>query len=184
MEYIKCPLNYVGGKTKLLSQILQLFPKDIRTFYDVFCGGCNVGINVEAERVVCNDIQTELIDLYIAIQRTPLEDIRRYIEEQILLFGLSRTNKEGYVSFRKKYNEDFYQNKRNPIDLLILISHSFNNQFYFNKRREYNTTFGRRTFNTNTDTNLEMFKRGINQKKHFIHEYSFFKNRFFGYSTR
>lgn len=164
MEYIKSPLNYVGGKTKLLSQILPLFPKDIRTFYDVFCGGCNVGINVEAERVVCNDIQTELIDLYIAIQRTPLEDIRRYIKEQILLFGLSRTNKEGYISFRKKYNDDFHQNKSNPIDLLILISHSFNNQLRFNKRREYSNTFGRRTFNTNTDTNLELFKGGINQK--------------------
>lgn len=36
---IKSPLNYVGGKYKLLPQILPLFPDRIRTFYDVFGGG-------------------------------------------------------------------------------------------------------------------------------------------------
>lgn len=38
MEYkkedlIKSPLNYVGGKFKLLPQILPLFPDSINTFY-------------------------------------------------------------------------------------------------------------------------------------------------------
>ena len=35
-EYIKSPLNYVGGKYKLLPQILPLFPKNIDTFIDLF----------------------------------------------------------------------------------------------------------------------------------------------------
>lgn len=39
MELIKSPLNYVGGKYKLLPQILPLFPAHINTFYDVFGGG-------------------------------------------------------------------------------------------------------------------------------------------------
>lgn len=47
---LKCPLNYVGGKTKLLPQILPLFPKHIHTFVDLFGGGFNVGINVEADQ--------------------------------------------------------------------------------------------------------------------------------------
>ena len=42
---IQSPLNYTGGKYRLLSQILPLFPDDIETFVDLFCGGCNVGIN-------------------------------------------------------------------------------------------------------------------------------------------
>lgn len=45
---IQSPLNYTGGKYRLLSQILPLFPDDIETFVDLFCGGCNVGINVMA----------------------------------------------------------------------------------------------------------------------------------------
>lgn len=49
---IQSPLNYTGGKYKLLPQILPLFPKDINCFVDLFCGGCNVGINVCAKKYV------------------------------------------------------------------------------------------------------------------------------------
>lgn len=38
-DLVKSPLNYVGGKFKLLPQILPYFPNDIDTFYDVFAGG-------------------------------------------------------------------------------------------------------------------------------------------------
>lgn len=37
--YIKSPLNYTGGKFKLLPQILPLMPDDIENFVDLFCGG-------------------------------------------------------------------------------------------------------------------------------------------------
>jgi len=56
MELIKSPLNYVGGKFKLLSQILPLFPEHIRIFIDLFSGGCNVAVNVNAQQIICNDI--------------------------------------------------------------------------------------------------------------------------------
>ena len=44
-DIIQSPLNYTGGKFRLLPQLLPLFPKDAGTFVDLFCGGCNVGIN-------------------------------------------------------------------------------------------------------------------------------------------
>ena len=51
-DYIKSPLNYVGGKYKLLPQIMPLFPDNISTFVDLFSGGANVGINVDAKTIV------------------------------------------------------------------------------------------------------------------------------------
>lgn len=39
MEYVKSPLNYTGGKYKLLPQLLELFPKQVNTFVDLFAGG-------------------------------------------------------------------------------------------------------------------------------------------------
>ena len=48
---IKSPLNYTGGKFKLLPQILPMFPKNVDNFYDLFCGGANVGANVIAKKV-------------------------------------------------------------------------------------------------------------------------------------
>lgn len=61
--YIKSPLNYVGGKYKLLPQIIPLIPKDINTFVDLFGGGFNVGINIEAKHLVYNDICKQVVDL-------------------------------------------------------------------------------------------------------------------------
>ena len=53
--YIKNPLNYTGGKYKLLPQIIPLLPEKVDTFVDLFGGGFNVGINVAADHFVYND---------------------------------------------------------------------------------------------------------------------------------
>ena len=57
-HYIKSPLNYTGGKYKLLKQLIPLFPEKINTFIDLFGGGFNVGINVSANRIIYNDLYT------------------------------------------------------------------------------------------------------------------------------
>ena len=51
-KIIRSPMSYTGSKNKLLSQILPVFPKNIDTFVDLFCGGCNVGINVSAKQYI------------------------------------------------------------------------------------------------------------------------------------
>ena len=61
---IQSPMNYTGGKYKLLPQILPHFPKEIETFVDLFCGGCNVGINVKAKKHIYNDADEHLLYLY------------------------------------------------------------------------------------------------------------------------
>lgn len=65
---IQSPLNYTGGKYKLLPQILPFFPENINCFVDLFCGGCNVGINVHAKKYVYNDSCEPLINLYSVMQ--------------------------------------------------------------------------------------------------------------------
>lgn len=37
-DYIKSPINYIGNKYKLISQIEPLFPRKINTFVDLFGG--------------------------------------------------------------------------------------------------------------------------------------------------
>lgn len=112
----KSPLNYTGGKYKLLPQILPIFPKKINTFVDLFCGGCNVGINVKnANKVILNDNLTYLIDMYTAFKN---RDVIAHVENRIEKFNLTLTNTEGYNNLRDEYNSD----SSDPLRLICVNS--------------------------------------------------------------
>lgn len=151
---IKSPLNYIGGKTKILYQILPLFPKRINNFVDLFAGGFNVGINVEANKVFCNDNLTFLIDMFRVFKESELVNTIYQIENRISQFELSQTNNVGYNNFRNYYNKT-----KNPLDLFVLIAYSFNHQIRFNNNHEFNNPFGknRSCFNDTMKLNLESF---------------------------
>lgn len=168
-------MNYIGGKYKLLPQILPLFPKDINTFVDLFCGGCNVGINVNATRIVFNDNLTYLIDLYRLFYTLPQEDILAHIYDRISEFSLSLTNDIGYKQLRTYYNEH-----RNALDLFVLVAYSFNHQIRFNNSHEFNNPFGkeRSSYNKRMEENLVAFiqrlqKNDINFSSKNFNEFDF-----------
>lgn len=153
-QRIKSPLNYIGGKTKILNQILPLFPKYINNFVDIFAGGCNVGINVEANKVYFNDNLSFLIEMYRYFQQNELESTLSYIQNRIATLGLSLTNEEAYKKLRNTYNQH-----KHPLDLFVLIAYSFNHQIRFNNNHQFNNPFGknRSSFNPSMKHNLEQF---------------------------
>lgn len=151
---IKSPLNYIGGKQKILGQILPLFPAEINCFVDLFTGGCNVGININAEKIICNDNLLYLIDMYNLFKDNSLYLTIQHIESRVSEFELSLTNEEGYKKLRTLYNKE-----KNPLDLFVLIAFSFNHQIRFNNSHEFNNPFGkeRSSFNATMKANLERF---------------------------
>lgn len=161
-ELIKSPMNYVGGKYKLLPQILPLFPKNINTFVDLFCGGFNVGVNVEANKIIGNDLCKEVIEVYKGIQKEGLENSLNLIKNEISKYNLSKTNEEGFKQIRSFYNEG---NKEWYIFYAMLI-HAFNYQIRFNKKGEYNMPFGRNKsyFNPTLERNFIKFAKAIEEK--------------------
>ena len=154
--YIKSPMNYTGGKHKLLPQIMALMPKPQTSesqFIDMFTGGANVIANIQGYKRVANDFNRQVVEIYQTFQKYPIDDILDYIQKKISEYGLSKENKEGYLKFRQEYNES---PDKNPLDLFILICYSFNNQIRFNKKDEYNMPFGlnRSSFNSSIEKNL------------------------------
>lgn len=151
-------MNYIGGKHKIIRQLKEYFPKNVDTFVDLFCGGLDVAINTKANNTICNDINLYLIAIYKEFQRLNIEELLEYIDNRIDEYKLSKTNKEGYLSFR-----DYYNKTRNPLDLYVLVAHSFNYQFRFNEDHEYNNPFGanRSYFNPSMRSNLIMMHERI-----------------------
>lgn len=157
-KYIKSPLNYIGGKYKLLPQLMKYFPTDINTFVDLFSGGFNVGINVKSNKTICNDINDFIIDLYKELYNSSVENVLDRINTNIKGYGLSKENESAYKKFRVHYNET-----KDPIDLYTLTCYSFNYQFRFNNNREYNNPFGRNRsqFSENMKNNLILFSNKL-----------------------
>lgn len=152
---IKSPMNYIGGKFRILQQLLPLFPEQINRFIDLFAGGCNVGINVGgADEIVCNDNICYLIDLYNAFSNNSKDRILSYIDQTIDRYELSRSNAAGYLALRERYNTD-----RQPLDLFILVAYAFNHQIRYNGRHEFTTPFGkeRSSYNASMHNNLVAF---------------------------
>jgi len=161
IHIVKSPLNYIGGKYKLLPQLLPLFPKEINTFVDLFSGGANVGVNVRAKKVVCNDNLVFLIDLYKEMQALTIEEILNHIYSQINKYELSLTNEKGYIAIREEYNYN-----RKPLDLFVLVAYSFNHQIRFNNSHQFNNPFGRQRsqFNQSMKQNLVDFVSFLHSK--------------------
>ena len=164
--YDKSPMNYTGGKYRLLPQIMEYFPKDVNVMVDLFAGGCDVCSNFKANKIYANDINNYIIDIYKKMQSMPINDVLNYIDTTIKEFELSMYNQEAYLKFRQYYNQS--QN-RNPLDLYVLICYSFNYQFRFNNKHEFNSPFGRNrsSFNDTMRENLIKFRQLIpGQKEH------------------
>lgn len=153
-KFLKSPLNYIGGKYKLLPQLIEFFPEKINTFVDLFSGGFNVGINVDCNKVICNDMNTFIIDLYKELYSKPIDETLNKITGRINEYGLSKENEEAFKKFR-----DYYNKTKEPIDLYTLSCYSFNYQFRFNNNKEYNNPFGRNRsqFSDNMKSNLILF---------------------------
>lgn len=160
-DYIKSPMNYTGGKYKILEHIIPSFPEEMNRFVDLFAGGLNVGINVRANTIYANDQITYLMELYRLFQDTPTETLLDAVKHRIACFRLSQTNGEGYHALRSEYNRS-----KSPLDLFVLTCYSFNHQIRFNARHEFNTPFGkeRSSFNESIERNLILFCGALHRK--------------------
>lgn len=172
-EFVQSPLNYTGGKYKLLKQIIPLFPNNIDIFVDLFGGGCNVGANIKANTIVYNELDTNVYNILKGIYESK-ENIVDEIEKIIRQYNLSKTNKKGYLSLRNDWNKS---EDKDWIRLYTLIIHSFNNQIRFNSKGEYNMPFGkdRSNFNLKLKEKFIKFRELIKSKNFYFYNENFEK---------
>lgn len=175
-KFVKSPLNFTGGKYKLLNQIIPLFPKDINIMIDLFSGGNNVGVNVNAKKLISIDNQNEIISLLNSFKKYDEEEIFRTIFEVIDKYNLSRSfeygyeyygctsakglgnyNKNKFNELREDYNELAEESFYKDILFYTITVYAFNNQIRFNNKGKCNIPVGKRDFNIKMQRNLSNF---------------------------
>ena len=175
-DKVKSPLNYTGGKYKLLNQIIPIFPDDLDLFVDMFSGGGNVGINVNAKKIICVDKQKEIIRVMNLFKKYEdgyiIDKLEKIIDKYNLsnsllngyeLYnctsdkGLGQYNKSKYLELRNDYNKEKEDSIEKDFLFLTLVIYGFNNQIRFNSNGEFNMPVGKRDFNNSIRKNLKSF---------------------------
>lgn len=152
------PFNYTGSKYKILNQILPLFDYQKEYFIDLFCGGGSVYTNVASKykKVLINDVITDLVLIHKNLIQNPEEFIKSVKE----IIVKSKDDLEYYLKLRDEYNKN-----KSPEKLWALMLSCTNNMMRFNKKFEFNQTFGKRTWNDSTEKKVEIFVNYIQDYK-------------------
>ena len=89
-------MNYIGGKYKLLPQLMPLFPQNINTFVDLFAGGFNVAVNVKSNKTICNDLNYLVVEMVRTLAYADIDIVLKRIDEKIA---------EGNRNYKKRHLE-------------------------------------------------------------------------------
>lgn len=170
--FYESPLNYIGSKSKYLSNIFKFIPVNSKSFYDIFGGGFNVGINAAADHIIYNDINKFVVDLIASFKEIDTYEYIMYVKRIIKQYNLTPEGKESYISLRDKYNSTPIE-KRDPRLLFTLIMYGFQQQIRFNTSHEFNNPCGMRWFNDRILEKLISFSKKIKSKNIDFHSVSF-----------
>ena len=169
MDILRSPFFYVGDKYKLMPQLNKLFPKEIKTYYEPFCGGGSSFLNTKAERYIVNDINFYIFKLHKLFKQNAKKEefLVNILFDLIKKYGLScsyiginvpeelkkkyvktyyaKYNKEAY----KKMRDDFNINQANFYLLYLLLIYGFNHMIRFNSQGLFNLPVGNVDYNNN-----------------------------------
>ncbi len=175
---VKSPLNYPGNKARILSQIINHFPKNTNVFVDVFGGSGIVGLNSESKFILYNDTSLPMIGLlkyfknntFEFVLKETLNNIKKYgltntyaygkIYEIKRYEGLSLYNKIGFEKLKNDYNSD---HKRNDL-LFLLLVYGFNHYLRFNSKGYFNVPIGKVDLYPELVTKMKIFIEALNSR--------------------
>lgn len=157
-------IKWAGGKTQLLNIITENLPDSYNNYYEPFIGGGAVLLGVKPEKALINDINEQLINLYIQI-RDSVDDVLNKI------YNLDSVpcTKEFYYSIREQYNQKILSGEKDAQAAALMIwlnKHCFNGLYRVNSKGLFNVPFNNRVKGKSVDeSNIRAISDYLNQAR-------------------
>ncbi len=132
-------LKWVGGKRQLLPSIKKKLPKKIESYCEPFVGGGAVLFELQPQKAIVNDINSDLILVYTVI--------RDDVEELIKLLETYPNEEQFYYDFRNIDRDPVKYGKLSSLEkaarIIFLNKTCYNGLYRVNNSGEFNSPFGR-----------------------------------------
>lgn len=140
---MKPVIKWVGGKTQLLKELKEIIIpalKEDSYYYEPFCGGAALALDLEHKNTILNDLNSELINMYRVIRDNSEElisELKRFQNSHKAEFyyhirNLDRTDALSKMSDVAKAARTIYLNKT-----------CFNGLYRVNSKGQFNSPIGR-----------------------------------------
>lgn len=140
---MKPVIKWVGGKTQLLKELKEIISpalKEDSYYYEPFCGGAALALDLEHKNTILNDLNSELINMYRVIKHKPEELIA-----ELKCFQNSH-NAEFYYHIRNLDRTDALSKMSDVVKAartIYLNKTCFNGLYRVNSKGQFNSPIGR-----------------------------------------
>jgi DNA adenine methylase len=134
-------VKWVGGKSSSISKIRELLPPTYNKYYEPFLGGGAVLLDLNPKEAVVNDINPELINMYLQV-RDNVEVVIRELEKLDCCHEAYVLPKDFYYLVRKDFND--LRGDQTPTQaarFIYLNKHCFNGLYRVNSKGAFNVPF-------------------------------------------
>lgn len=134
-------VKWPGGKSQLLDIIRRMMPDAYNAYYEPFLGGGAVFLDINPKVAHVNDINSELINMYIQV-REQVEEVIRKLTQLDYNHEAAQDPKAYYYTVRALYNLELGTNTPEQAARFIYLNkHCFNGLYRVNKKGEFNVPF-------------------------------------------
>lgn len=140
---MKPVIKWVGGKTQLLKELKEIIIpalKEDSYYYEPFCGGAALALDLEHKNTILNDLNSELINMYKVIRDNSEELIA-----ELKCFQNSH-NAEFYYHIRNLDRTDALSKMSDVVKAartIYLNKTCFNGLYRVNSKGQFNSPIGR-----------------------------------------
>lgn len=142
-EPVAAPIvKWVGGKTRLLPELLSRMPATFNRYYEPFVGGAALFFRVSPARAVLNDFNPDLVNLYSTVAKDVEGVIRRL---DVHRKAHKEHDEKHYYELRARWNDErlSWTTVDRAAGFVYLNKTCFNGLWRVNRAGDFNVPMGR-----------------------------------------
>lgn len=142
-------VKWAGGKKQLLPCLMERVPENYDRYYEPFIGGGALLLNLQPQTATINDINEQLLNVYIQLQT----DVESLIDMINKLDSIT-CDKELYMRMRERYNKKIFSGKLDIECAALMIwinKHCFNGLYRVNGKGLFNVPYNNKAIGSSID---------------------------------